>query len=75
MGTTSQKIKKNISLKVAIIERDITQREAARRAGIPEIRLSRVVRGFEQATDVERKALARVLRRAQGDLFPDAVPA
>lgn len=69
MGTKSQKIRKNIALKVAIVEREITQREVARRAGIPEIRLSLFVRGHEQPTEDEQKALARILKRARADLF------
>ena len=70
MGTTSQKIKKNIALKIAIIEREITQREAAHRSGIPEVRLSQFVRGHMVPTEDERRALARVLGRPQDELFP-----
>lgn len=70
MGTKSQKTRKNIALKVAIVEREITQREAARRAGIPEVRLSLFVRGHETPTEDEQKALAKVLRRERRELFP-----
>jgi len=70
MGMKSQKIRKNIALKIAIIEREITQREAARRAGIPEVRLSLFVRGLDRPSEDEEKALAKVLRRERADLFP-----
>jgi hypothetical protein len=73
---TGKQPAKNIALKVAIVERDITQREVARRADIPEVRLSLFVRGHLQPTEDEEKALARVLRRQRSDLFPtEAVPA
>lgn len=66
----AQKTRKNVALKVAIVEREITQREAARRARIPEVRLSMFVRGLATPTDTEQAALARVLRRQSAELFP-----
>ena len=70
MVTRAQKTQTNIALKVAVIERRLTQREVARRADIPEVRLSLIVRGREEATDDERKALSKILRRGVSRLFP-----
>lgn len=73
----SQKLARyNLALKQAILSRQsarrrpLTQREVARRADMDETRLSRIVRGSEQPTPEERKALSRVLRRPQAELFP-----
>ncbi len=73
MRTPAQKTRKNVALKVAIIERDITQRVAAQRAGIPEVRLSMFVRGLAAPTEDEQRNLAKVLRRQRADLFPEAL--
>jgi transcriptional regulator with XRE-family HTH domain len=70
MKPKAQKTRKNIALKVAIIQRDITQREVARRTGIPEVRLSMFIRGCVAATEDEKRALAKVLRRGATALFP-----
>jgi transcriptional regulator with XRE-family HTH domain len=75
MKPKAQKTRKNIALKVAIIEREITQREVARRAGIAEVRLSMFVRGCQVATDEEQRALAKVLRRDRSALFPEPAEA
>lgn len=69
MQMRAQKVRKNLALKIAIVQREITQREVARRAGIGEVRLSLLVRG-QQPTPDEQRALAKVLRRSQGSLFP-----
>lgn len=42
----------------------------AKRAGIHQTRLSKILNGHVDATDDEQKALARVLRRPIADLFP-----
>ncbi len=72
MKTRSQKTQTNLALKIAVIERRITQREVAKRAGIGEVRLSLIVRGAEP-TDDERRSIAKVLRRTIADLFPAGV--
>ncbi len=69
MKTRSQKTRTNLALKIAVIERRITQREVAKRAGIGEVRLSLIVRGAEPSDD-ERRAIAKVLRRQSSELFP-----
>ncbi len=69
MKTRSQKTQTNLTLKIAVIERRITQREVAKRAGIGEVRLSMIVRGADP-TDDEKRAIAKVLKRQSSDLFP-----
>lgn len=72
MRTAAQKTRKNLALKIAILERDITQREVARISGIPEVRLSNFVCGRQEATGDERKVLARVLHKSESALFVEA---
>ncbi len=57
----------------AIFEAGKLQIVVARRAGIHETRLSKIVNGHVPANEDEQKALARVLRRPRHELFP--VPA
>jgi transcriptional regulator with XRE-family HTH domain len=58
-----------MALKVAIIEADTTQRKVAREAGMPESRLSDIIRGWSMPRPDEREALARVLGRPVERLF------
>lgn len=60
----------NLALKVAILESGKTQRVIAVRTGIDETRLSRIVRGQISPVKLERKALTRVLHKAESELFP-----
>jgi transcriptional regulator with XRE-family HTH domain len=53
-----------------MLERNLTQREVARRADIAEVRMSRIALGKDLATDDERRAIAKVLRRGVSRLFP-----
>jgi transcriptional regulator with XRE-family HTH domain len=69
MRMRAQKTGKNLALKMAIIERDFTQREVASRAGIGEVRLSMLV-GGQPPTVEEKRALAKVLRLPHRLLFP-----
>ena len=50
-----------IGLKVAFLESGLTQRAIAASTGIPESRLSGIVRGWFEPTEDERAALARAL--------------
>jgi transcriptional regulator with XRE-family HTH domain len=61
----------NTPLRMAIFVSGQKQFEIAKKAGIAESRMSKLARGHEDATDDEMKALARVLRKPVGDLFPD----
>lgn len=65
----AQKMTPNTDLKVAIVQSGRKQREIAMRAGIPEVRLSKIVTGRDKATADERRALSRTLHRPQGALF------
>lgn len=63
----------NIALKVAVVESRRTQRWVSLRTRIPEQRLSDIVQGrAPAATECERKAIAKALRRDVADLFPSA---
>lgn len=63
----------NSALKLAIFTSKKTQRAIAGRIGMREDRLSLIVRGHERATDTERKALAKALKRPVHELFPEEV--
>jgi transcriptional regulator with XRE-family HTH domain len=60
---------KNLALKIAIIESGLTQIEVAKAADMQESRLSHIINGHREASDVEQKALARVLKRKVAHLF------
>lgn len=61
----------NVALKVAIVESGKTALAVGFEARIGENRMSALVRNRgRKATDVERAALARVLGKAEADLFP-----
>ena len=60
----------NMALKVAIVQSGQTSRAIAQRARIPEVRLSGIVRGRFVATDDEKAALGKTLRRDVADIFP-----
>jgi hypothetical protein len=60
----------NMALKVAIVESRRTSRRVAELSRVGEVRLSGIVHGRLTATDDEQKALAKVLRRDQTELFP-----
>ena len=66
-----------VQLKVAIYEKFGPGRQyvAAQRAGLSESTLSRIVVGRREATPMERRALAKVLRMPQRELFPQERPA
>ena len=58
-------------LKFAIIDSGRTQREVSIRTGIPETRLSAIVRNRVDPSEQERAALAFFLGRPATDLFGD----
>lgn len=72
---TAPKNRPNIALKIAIVASELKQREVAMRTRIPEVRLSKIVRGNAAATDAERAALARILKKDIAELFSTQVPA
>jgi transcriptional regulator with XRE-family HTH domain len=65
----------NMALKIAILESGLTQLEIAKAADLHESRLSQIVNEHREASDAERKALARVLKRKATQLFPAAAGA
>lgn len=65
--------KKNLALKIAILESGRSQVEIAADADLHESRLSQLVNGRRRASDAERKTLARILKRRPAQLFPEAL--
>ena len=64
---------KNLALKIAILESGLSQVDVAEAADLHESRLSQLVNGRRKPNDVERKVLARVLKRKPAQLFPEAI--
>ena len=61
----------NAELKIAILRsRFRTQSNVARKMGISDYRLSRIIHGYLPATDDEKKRLAKLLRQPVDALFP-----
>ena len=66
--------RRNIRLKVAIIESGKTQRRIASMAKFDEQRVSQIIRGVVTASEDERNRLSLALKRNEAELF-DVVPA
>jgi transcriptional regulator with XRE-family HTH domain len=62
----------NMALKIAILESGKTQDEVARLTGIDASLVSKIVRGYRPATDVEREKLSKLLKKRVDHLFPAA---
>ena len=60
----------NLPLKLAIVLSGRSQIQIAKAANLHESKLSRIIRGHDEATEADKKAIARVLRRKVTDLFP-----
>jgi transcriptional regulator with XRE-family HTH domain len=56
-------------LKMALLRKREAQYELAARVGISETRLSRIVQGRAEPTEVERKSIANALGMPEADLF------
>lgn len=63
----------NTTLKMVLFDNGITQLTIAQKTGIPESRVSKIVRGHIAASDTERKLIAKALRKPVAELFPLAV--
>jgi len=61
---------KNLALKIAIIQSGLSQADVAEAAGWHASKFSLIVNGRQQATEAERKIIARILKRKAADLFP-----
>lgn len=60
----------NTALKLAILTSGKTQTVIAKRAGMGDYRLSRIVRGHDEPYPGEKRRLAKVLRVPIRQLFP-----
>jgi transcriptional regulator with XRE-family HTH domain len=63
---------KNLALKIAILESGKSQVDVAEAADIHETKMSNIVNGRREPSDAERRAIARILKRKPGDLFPSS---
>jgi len=61
---------KNIALKIAIVKSGLSQVDIAEAIDMHDTKLSFIVNGRREASDAERKAIARVLKRRVAELFP-----
>jgi transcriptional regulator with XRE-family HTH domain len=64
---------KNLALKIAIMESGLSQVDVAEAIDMHDTKLSMIVNGRREPSDAEIKAIARVLKRKAGDLFPEAL--
>lgn len=62
----------NLALKMAIVASGTPQHAIARKTGISETILSRIVQGRREPTQEQRRSLARALGRREEDLFPSS---
>ena len=69
MGNEGTKSGLNLPLKLAIVASRVAQGEIAHRAGIREIRFSKIVTGRTVPSPEERKSIAAVLDKSVDDLF------
>lgn len=60
----------NLALRFAIVESGKRQIVIAAKAGIAEPTLSKIVNGHLEPTDLQKRAIAKVLRRPISSLFP-----
>jgi transcriptional regulator with XRE-family HTH domain len=63
----------NSTLKLAIFNSGHSQIEIAKKVGIHETRLSKIVRGHVEPSADEQRVLARVLRKPAEELFAQQV--
>ena len=63
-------MKRNLRIIAALEKRGIHQYELASKCGLSETRLSRIIRGREQATTEEQLRIAAALNVRVSDLFP-----
>lgn len=61
----------NTVLKVAFIEAGKKQIAVAQETGIENTKLSRIIHGYCEPSDEEKKAIAKALRRKVDHLFPE----
>jgi len=71
MTRTPLKSGRNTPLKLAIVASGKTQRDIAALAQLGEVRLSAIITGRIVPSPEEKRAIAKALRRPQGELFTD----
>ena len=59
----------NIALKVALLEKGMSQRELAMQARIAETRISQIIRGWERPTFEMKESICNVLDKEIEELF------
>jgi transcriptional regulator with XRE-family HTH domain len=62
-------MKRNTSLKMALFEQGITQRELARKVGLQESQISMAIRGRLILNLREKEKVSKVLKRPINELF------
>ena len=60
-----------ITLKLAMIKKNITQRDVGMRALIPESKFSAIINGRVPISSNERKALCQILHKEDKELFKE----
>jgi hypothetical protein len=60
----------NIHLKTAIFAGRTTQARVAQKVPMSESKLSRIIHGYHQPTEDEKRQIARILRRRITEIFP-----
>lgn len=60
---------KNLTLRMAIFMAGVTQRELARKAGIPEAHLSMAIHGKYNLDDLQKKKIANALDMPEKQVF------
>lgn len=59
----------NKSLKIAFLERNVSQREVAKKIDIDPARISRIIRGKEKPTFEIKRDLSKYFNKPEKDLF------
>ena len=72
LALTQRFMPKNKHLVIAMLDREVTQIEVAKKAGLSESRLSRIVNGHDAPTRNEKESIAKALRRPVDAVFPSA---
>jgi transcriptional regulator with XRE-family HTH domain len=62
----------NLKLKIACLEAGIEEREIAARLGKHKTQFSKAMHGVRRFTAEDRQKIAKILRRPERELFPDA---
>ncbi len=61
----------NIQLKIALMKKNLTQRDLSFATRIDEARISKIIRGYERPSEDIKSAISAFLGMESDDLFPD----